>query len=96
MILRPYASLGHGARPRGVQTPHNAAAWHLRKRARSAHHLIEVGADGVVRARGGSGLYEEGEAFLGHLGLGEEWGEPLTSFRAVALPASAGSCIGAC
>ena len=73
--------------------PTNAAAWHLRKRARSAHHLIEVGADGVVRARGGSGLYEEGEAFLGHLGLGEEWGEPLTSFRAVALPASAGSCI---
>jgi len=40
-----------------------------------------------VLVHGGSALFEEGENFVAHLGLGNEWGDPVDSPRPVALPA---------
>ena len=37
--------------------------------------------DGAAYSCGGSELYEEGLAFVGHLGLGDEWGEPVSEPR---------------
>ena len=43
-------------------------------RASSANHTLMVRADGTVMAHGCSSLEEEGEYYLGHLGVGLEWG----------------------
>jgi len=59
----------------------------------SRHHMLQVRLeDGAVLARGESGMCEEGEFFIGHLGVGEEWGEPVTSWKTVALPSAAQPC----
>jgi len=54
------------------------------------NHLLLI-RDGAAFACGGSELYEEGEAFIGHLGHGEDWGEHVLSPRrmlfALACPA---------
>lgn len=49
------------------------------------NHTLSI-CDGKVLACGGSSLYEEGETFVAHLGLGEdrEWGEPVSTPQPVA------------
>ena len=53
--------------------------------ASGRHHSLSI-CDGKVLACGGSSLYEEGETFVAHLGLGEdrEWGEPVSTPQPVA------------
>jgi len=56
------------------------------KRASGARHVLQISDDGVVFAMGDSALDEEGEAWLGHLGHGVEWGERVATPTAVSLP----------
>lgn len=65
----------------------------MRTHASSAHHSLEIASHGKVHVLGGSALCEEGEVFIGHLGLGTEWGQPLTVACAVALPPNTGMCV---
>ena len=53
--------------------------------ASGGSHTLSI-CDGKVLACGGSSLYEEGETFVAHLGLGEdrEWGEPVSTPQPVA------------
>ena len=53
--------------------------------ASGGNHTLSI-CDGKVLACGGSSLYEEGETFVAHLGLGEdrEWGEPVSTPQPVA------------
>jgi len=53
----------------------------------SAHHSLQI-VEGSALAQGGSALCEEGETFIAHLGLGEDWGEPISSPRPAVLPAA--------
>jgi hypothetical protein len=41
-----------------------------------ARHQLRI-CSGGVRASGDSGLVDEGDVFIGHLGVGCEWGEPV-------------------
>ena len=56
--------------------PTSTASHVTRRRASSAHHTLEIRPnDGTVVAYGASALEEEGDNFLAHLGIGDEWGQ---------------------
>lgn len=60
--------------------------------ASSANHTLNLRANGTVVAKGASSLEEEGEYFLGHLGIGIEWGEPV-EVTACELPSDCGAVV---
>lgn len=49
------------------------------------HHALRI-VDGRCLSSGDSALEEEGECFIAHLGLGEEWGMPVERPTAMSLP----------
>jgi len=49
--------------------------------AQSARHVLSIDQGGRVCAAGDSALEEEGECFIAHLGLGDEWGAPVDRER---------------
>lgn len=68
--------------------PSTAVAPRHQKRASGTRHVLQIGDEGEVLAKGDSSLIEEGEAWIGHLGLGVEWGERVEAPTAVALPST--------
>jgi len=56
------------------------------REASGRNHSLRVAEDGSVLVTGGSALEEEGEIFIAHLGLGEEWGEPVSNAVAMRAP----------
>lgn len=57
------------------------------REASGRNHSLRLAEDGSVLVSGGSTLEEEGEVFIAHLGLGEEWGEPVTTPAVMCAPA---------
>jgi alpha-tubulin suppressor-like RCC1 family protein len=65
--------------PKVAAPPSHRASLLLAATAASEQHALQVDAAGGVLVCGGSALQEEGETFVAHLGLGEEWGAPVAA-----------------
>lgn len=78
---------GDGAStPPPAPAPPPPAPVPLQKRASGARHVLQINDGGAVLSMGDSSLMEEGEAWLGHLGQGVEWGDRVASPTPVSLP----------
>ena len=55
--------------------------------AEGPHHRLSIHA-GTAYSSGSSALYEEGDCFIGHLGIGMDWGSPVETPTPVSLPGS--------
>lgn len=47
--------------------------------AEGEHHALSILPSGMVVSSGSSALYEEGECFIAHLGIGKDWGSAVAA-----------------